>query len=68
MKTLLEKAKLFSALHKNDNAFIMPNAWDPGSAIVLANAGFEAIGTTSAGIAFSAGLSDHQTNVKRNNA
>jgi len=60
MTSSLEKAKHFSALHKNKGTFIMPNAWDAGSAIVLANAGFEAIGTTSAGIAFSAGLSDHQ--------
>jgi len=60
MKTPQEKAKYFSALHKNDGTFIMPNAWDAGSAIVLANAGFEAIATTSAGIAFYAGLSDHQ--------
>jgi len=60
MTNSLEKAKRFSELHKNNGTFIMPNAWDAGSAIVLANAGFEAIGTTSAGIAFSAGLSDHQ--------
>jgi len=60
MNTEEEKAKRFSALHKQAGTFIMPNAWDAGSAIVLANAGFEAIGTTSAGIAFSAGLSDHQ--------
>ncbi len=37
----------------------MPNAWDAGSAIVLAEAGFEAIATTSAGIAFSLGKADH---------
>jgi len=60
MKTSQQKAKIFNALHQGDSAFIMPNAWDAGSAIVLANAGFAAIGTTSAGIAFSAGLSDHQ--------
>lgn len=60
MTTSLEKAKNFSELHKRDGTFIMPNAWDAGSAIVLANAGFEAIATTSAGIAFYAGLSDHQ--------
>jgi len=60
MTTALEKAKKFSVLHKREGTFIMANAWDAGSAIVLANAGFEAIGTTSAGIAFSAGLSDHQ--------
>ncbi|OUR60047.1 2-methylisocitrate lyase [Colwellia sp. 39_35_sub15_T18] len=60
MKTSQDKAKVFSALHKNDGTFIMPNAWNSASAIILANAGFKAIGTTSAGIAFSAGLSDHQ--------
>jgi 2-methylisocitrate lyase-like PEP mutase family enzyme len=37
----------------------MPNAWDAGSAIVLAEAGFAAIATTSAGIAFSLGKADH---------
>ena len=56
----MQKAEQFNSLHHNKNAFIMPNAWDPGSAIILANAGFDAIGTTSAGIAFAAGLSDHQ--------
>jgi hypothetical protein len=38
----------------------MPNAWDRGSARVLAAEGFAAIGTTSAGIAFAAGLPDQQ--------
>ncbi len=38
----------------------MPNAWDAGSARMLAGSGFTAIGTTSAGIAFAAGLPDHQ--------
>lgn len=60
MYTQIEKARCFSTLHKRNGAFIMPNAWDRGSAILLANVGFEAIGTTSAGIAFAAGLSDHQ--------
>ena len=36
-----------------------PNAWDAGSAIILAEAGFAAIATTSAGIAFSLGRADH---------
>ncbi|WP_233712206.1 isocitrate lyase/PEP mutase family protein [Kribbella turkmenica] len=39
--------------------FVMPNAWDAGSAVVLADAGFPAIATTSAGIAFSLGKGDH---------
>jgi 2-methylisocitrate lyase-like PEP mutase family enzyme len=48
----------FLALHKRSDAFVLPNAWDPGSAKVIAEAGFPALGTTSAGIAFSAGLPD----------
>lgn len=37
----------------------MPNAWDAGSARMLASNGFSAIATTSAGIAFSLGLPDY---------
>ena len=43
----------------------MPNAWDVGSAIVLANAGFPAIATTSAGIAFSLGKQDYAVTNRR---
>ena len=37
----------------------MPNAWDIGSAKMLVAAGFESIGTTSAGVAFSLGRPDN---------
>lgn len=47
----------FRALHSG--SFVMPNAWDAGSAVVLAEAGFAALATTSAGIAFSLGAGDH---------
>ncbi|MFI7065430.1 isocitrate lyase/phosphoenolpyruvate mutase family protein [Kribbella sp. NPDC050124] len=47
----------FRELH--NGFFVMPNAWDAGSAVVLADAGFAAIATTSAGIAFSLGKGDH---------
>ena len=47
----------FRELHQG--SFVMPNAWDAGSAIVLAEAGFAALATTSAGIAFSLGAGDH---------
>lgn len=47
----------FRELH--DEFFVMPNAWDAGSAVILADAGFPAIATTSAGIAFSMGKGDH---------
>lgn len=55
--TIAEKASRFEALHK-DECFIMPNAWNAGSAILLEQAGFEAIATTSAGIAFGRGITD----------
>ena len=53
------RATIFRELHAGANGFVMPNAWDAGSAIVLAEAGFSAIATTSAGIAFSLGQPDH---------
>src|SRR4051794_32615243 len=47
----------FRGLHAGQ--FVMPNAWDAGSAVLLAAAGFPAIATTSAGIAFSLAKGDH---------
>jgi len=39
---------------------LLPNAWDAASACVFEKAGFPAIGTTSAGIAYSRGWRDGQ--------
>lgn len=36
------RAETFKALHERDHAFVMPNPWDAGSAIMLASSGFEA--------------------------
>ena len=47
------RAQAFKALHERDGAFVIPNPWDAGSAIMLASLGFEALATTSAGYAFS---------------
>lgn len=55
----------FRALHRAPGGFLMPNAWDAGSAIVLAGLGFDAIGTTSAGIAFALGKPDHDVRDER---
>lgn len=52
-----EKAAAFLALHTGPG-FVLPNAWDAGSARVLAQVGFPAIATTSAGIAWSLGVPD----------
>jgi 2-methylisocitrate lyase-like PEP mutase family enzyme len=59
MLTQSEKAHAFRALHQRDKAFIIPNPWDAGTARLLAHMGFEALATTSAGYAFSAGKPDH---------
>ncbi len=48
----------FRALHQPGRPFILANAWDVGSAKVLAALGAEAIGTTSAGHAFTLGRPD----------
>ncbi len=53
-----EKGSRFRSLHQRDRAFIIPNPWDAGTARLLARMGFEALATTSAGYAFSAGLQD----------
>lgn len=48
----------FRALHRPGDPFVLMNAWDAGSARLLAALGAQAIGTTSAGFAFTRGLPD----------
>ncbi|TJY69189.1 isocitrate lyase/phosphoenolpyruvate mutase family protein [Arthrobacter sp. CAU 1506] len=48
----------FTELHHAGAPLLLPNAWDVGSALAFAAAGFAAIGTTSFGIAASAGQPD----------
>lgn len=57
--TQAEKGRAFAELHRRPGAFVIPNPWDPGSARLLAYLGFEALATTSAGAAFSAGRPDN---------
>lgn len=52
-----DAAAAFLALHAG-RGFVLPNAWDAGSARILAQVGFPAIATTSAGIAWSCGVPD----------
>ena len=52
-----DKAAALLALHAGDG-FVLPNAWDAGSARILEQVGFPAIATTSAGIAWSCGVPD----------
>jgi 2-methylisocitrate lyase-like PEP mutase family enzyme len=60
-----KKGEAFRSLHSNAGTFVMPNAWDAGSARMLAASGFSAIATTSAGIAFSQGVPDYEGRVSR---
>ena len=52
-----DRAAALLALHTGPG-FVLPNAWDAGSARVLEQVGFAAIATTSAGIAWSCGVPD----------
>ena len=55
--TQAEKAARFRRLHEGP-ILILPNAWDVASARIFETAGFQAIGTTSAGIAAAHGYPD----------
>lgn len=57
MSGIGDKKAAFRALHEQ-GFFILPNAWDAGSAVRLAALGFPAIASTSAGAAWSAGRKD----------
>src|SRR5207244_11796433 len=52
----------FADLHKS-GTFLMPNAWDIGSARILASLGFPAIATTSSGFAASLGRMDQRVTI-----
>ncbi|MFD3191597.1 oxaloacetate decarboxylase [Sedimentitalea sp. HM32M-2] len=55
----------FVRLHRAPGAFLMPNAWDAGTARILEGMGFPALATTSAGLAFSMGLRDSSGSLSR---
>jgi 2-methylisocitrate lyase-like PEP mutase family enzyme len=52
------KADIFLSLHHEDAGLLLPNAWDIASARLFEEAGFPAIATTSAGVAFAHGYTD----------
>ena len=54
----IEAYERFKALHKAPGAFVLANAWDATSALILKNAGFQALGTSSAAIANAMGRAD----------
>jgi 2-methylisocitrate lyase-like PEP mutase family enzyme len=65
MNAQAARAERLQSLHARPGVFVIPNPWDAGSAKILAMLGFEALATTSAGFAFSAGKPDGQGAVDR---
>lgn len=60
-----DKGARFQALHACPGAFVIPNPWDAGTARILAGLGFEALTTTSAGLAYVLGRRDGAGEVSR---
>jgi 2-methylisocitrate lyase-like PEP mutase family enzyme len=65
MRSQADKAAAFRALHERPGAFVIPNPWDAGTARLLADLGFEALATTSLGLANSLGRRDGAGAVSR---
>lgn len=59
-KRQVSLAEKFQQLHLSNKMFILPNAWDVGSAVIYEKHNFPAVGTTSAGFAYSLGYPDGQ--------
>jgi 2-methylisocitrate lyase-like PEP mutase family enzyme len=58
MSGIRDRALALGKLHTSGPLLVLPNAWDAGSARIFVEAGFPALATTSAGIAFSLGYPD----------
>jgi 2-methylisocitrate lyase-like PEP mutase family enzyme len=63
--TQAEKHAAFRSLHEAPGTFLIPNPWDAGTARILTALGFEALATTSAGLAFSMGFRDGARQLRR---
>jgi 2-methylisocitrate lyase-like PEP mutase family enzyme len=68
LTAMSEKALAFRRLHERPGGFVIPNPWDAGTARILAGLGFEALATTSGGLAYSLGRRDAQGMVTREEA
>lgn len=60
-----QKLEDLTRLHHTAGAFLIPNAWDAGTARLLEGLGFKALATTSAGLALSMGLRDSSGSLTR---
>jgi 2-methylisocitrate lyase-like PEP mutase family enzyme len=55
-----KKAETLRALHHCKEPLLLPNVWDSASARIIEDAGYPALATTSAGVAFAQGFPDGQ--------
>ena len=53
-----QQAELFRNMHRGPRLLLLPNAWDAMSARIFAAAGFDAVATTSGGVAWALGYAD----------
>ncbi len=60
-----QKHETFKALHDRPGCFVIPNAWNPGTTKALEAMGFEAIATTSSGLARDLGVRDSHRAISR---
>ncbi|MDQ6799287.1 MAG: isocitrate lyase/phosphoenolpyruvate mutase family protein [Acidobacteriota bacterium] len=58
-----DRRQKFRELHQS-GCFVIPNPWDVGSARALAQLGFQALATTSSGIAWSHGRADNHLSLE----
>lgn len=64
MRTQIEKCEQLVVLHKAKTAWVIPNPWDVGSAMVLEGLGFKALATTSSGFAYTLGRADGEVSLE----
>lgn len=55
---MASKFETFKSLHRGEEVFILPNAWDAQSAIIFQENNYKAVGTSSAAVASSLGYAD----------
>ena len=60
---VLDKCRVLRELHAA-GCFVIPNPWDPGSAVLLEQLGFRALATTSSGFAWSIGRADNHVTLE----
>ncbi|HEY1850385.1 MAG TPA: isocitrate lyase/phosphoenolpyruvate mutase family protein [Candidatus Binataceae bacterium] len=58
LEAQFKRAEAFRRMHGRGRILLLPNAWDAMSARIFEAAGFEAIATTSAGVAYAIGYPD----------